>query len=90
MTGDEDVDVLLDDLAPVLGRALADLSPAQRRVARLILVDGLRRSEVAERLGVSRATVSVTAERGGYPPSSGWHGRSGPWWAGAGRPGQAS
>ena len=67
VTGDEDVDVLLDDLAPVLGRALADLSPAQRRVARLILVDGLRRSEVAERLGVSRATVSVTAERGEVP-----------------------
>lgn len=67
VTGDADVDVLLDDLAPVLGRALADLSPAQRRVARLILVDGLRRAEVAERLGVSRATVSVTADRGEVP-----------------------
>ncbi len=67
VTGQPSVDVLLDDLGPVLGRAISDLSPAQRRVARLILVDGLRRSEVAERLGVSRATVSVTADRAGVP-----------------------
>lgn len=67
VTGEPSVDVLLDDLGPVLGRAMSDLSPAQRRVARLILVDGLRRSEVAERLGVSRATVSVTADRAGVP-----------------------
>jgi len=66
-TGSPEVDVLLDDLAPVLGRSLDDLSPAQRRVAGLILVHGLRRSEVADRLGVSRATVSVTADRGGVP-----------------------
>jgi DNA-binding transcriptional regulator LsrR (DeoR family) len=32
-------------------------------IAWLVLVDGLRRSEAAERLRVSRATVSVAAER---------------------------
>lgn len=67
VTGDPNSDGLLEDLAPVLGRAIDDLTPAQRRVARLILVDGLRRSEVADRLGVSRATVSVTADRAAVP-----------------------
>jgi len=67
VTGAPAVDELLDDLAPVLGAALEQLSPTQRRVAGLILVDGLRRSEVADRLGVSRATVSVAANRGGVP-----------------------
>jgi len=67
VTGVPDVDVLLDDLGPVLGSALEQLSPSQRRVAGLILVDGLRRSDVADRLGVSRATVSVAANRGGVP-----------------------
>ena len=67
VTGVPAVDVLLDDLAPVLGSALENLSPTQRRVAGLILVEGLRRSEVADRLQVSRATVSVAASRGGVP-----------------------
>jgi hypothetical protein len=67
VTGVPAVDGLLDDLAPVLGSALEQLSPTQRRVARLILVEGLRRSEVADRLAVSRATVSVAANRGGVP-----------------------
>lgn len=67
VTGVPAVDILLDDLAPVLGAALEQLSPSQRRVAGLILVEGLRRSEVADRLGVSRATVSVAANRGGVP-----------------------
>ncbi len=67
VTGVPTVDVLLDDLAPVLGSALENLTPTQRRVAGLILVEGLRRSEVADRLQVSRATVSVTASRGGVP-----------------------
>ena len=66
-TGMPAVDELLDDLAPVLGRSLEALSPTQRRVAGLILVEGLRRSEVADRLHVSRATISVAAERGGVP-----------------------
>jgi len=35
----------------------------QRSIARLMLVDRLRQSEVAERVGVSRATISVMAER---------------------------
>jgi hypothetical protein len=67
VTGHADSDVLLDDLAPVLGTALEQLTPTQRRVAGLILVDGLRRSDVADRLHVSRATVSVAANRGGVP-----------------------
>jgi predicted DNA-binding protein (UPF0251 family) len=67
VTGQPAVDAILDDLAPVLGSALEQLSPTQRRVARLILVEGLRRSEVADRLEVSRATVSVAANRGGVP-----------------------
>jgi predicted DNA-binding protein (UPF0251 family) len=32
-------------------------------IARLMLVERLRQSDVAERLGVSRATISVMAER---------------------------
>jgi DNA-binding CsgD family transcriptional regulator len=64
-TGDRGRDALLADLAPVFGGALLGLSVAQRAVARLLIVDGLRRSDAAERLGVSRATVSVTAERAG-------------------------
>jgi len=67
VTGDPAIDVLLDDLGPVLGSALEALSPTQRRVAGMILVDGLRRSEVADQLQVSRATVSVAASRGGVP-----------------------
>ena len=67
VTGDAEIDLLLDDLAPVLGTALEALSPTQRRVAGMILVDGLHRAEVADRLGVSRATVSVAAMRGGVP-----------------------
>jgi DNA-binding NarL/FixJ family response regulator len=47
----------------LLAKLLADLTDRQRVVARLILVDGLRRSEAAARLNVSRATVSVAAER---------------------------
>jgi len=50
-------------LAPLLGELLTDLTERQRVIAWLVLVDGLRRSEAAERLRVSRATVSVAAER---------------------------
>jgi SatD family (SatD)/Sigma-70, region 4 len=67
VTGDPGTDPLLADLAPVLGASLEQLSPTQRRVASLIVVDGLRRSEVADRLAVSRATVSVAASRGEVP-----------------------
>jgi DNA-binding CsgD family transcriptional regulator len=62
-SGDTDTDEILDDLTPLLAELLGDLTDRQRTVARLVLVTGLRRSEAAERLGVSRATISVAAER---------------------------
>jgi DNA-binding CsgD family transcriptional regulator len=61
--GDPATDDLLDGLAPLLGELLADLTDRQREIAWLVLVEGLRRSEAAERLRVSRATVSVAADR---------------------------
>ena len=62
-TGSDDANRLLGNLAPLLAELLADLTTRQREVGRLVLVDGLRRSEAAERLGVSRATISVAANR---------------------------
>lgn len=61
--GDPPTDELLDGLAPVLGELLDDLTTRQREIAWPILVDGLRQSEAAARLNVSRATVSVAADR---------------------------
>src|SRR5437899_6545632 len=63
VSGDPDVDGLLDDLAPVLSEMLGGLTERQRTVGRLMLVSSLRQAEVAERLGISRASVSVTAAR---------------------------
>jgi RNA polymerase sigma factor (sigma-70 family) len=63
LTGDPAADRLLADIGPLFPALLAELTARQREVARLVLVDGLRRSEIAERLGVSRATVSVIAAR---------------------------
>jgi RNA polymerase sigma factor (sigma-70 family) len=63
VTGDPSADALLDELGPVLASLLEELTDRQREVARLILVEDLRRAEAAERLGVSRATVSVIAAR---------------------------
>lgn len=63
VSGDGPTDEVLDGLAPLLGELLADLTRRQREIAWPILVDGLRRSDAAERLGVSRATVSVAADR---------------------------
>jgi hypothetical protein len=63
VSGDPATDGLLEGLGPILGELLADLTDRQREVAWPILVEGLRRSEAAERLGVSRATVSVAADR---------------------------
>jgi predicted DNA-binding protein (UPF0251 family) len=63
VSGDPPTDALLDDIAPLLAEVLGDLTARQCVVARLLLVDGLRRSEAAARLGVSRATVSVAADR---------------------------
>jgi predicted DNA-binding protein (UPF0251 family) len=62
-TGDPAADRLLAEVGPLLPALLAELTARQREVARLILVDGLRRADAAERLGVSRATVSVIATR---------------------------
>ena len=62
-TGDPGTDRLLVDIAPVLGRLLGELTPRQRSVARLVLVEGLRQAEVAKRLGVRPPTVSVAADR---------------------------
>ncbi len=62
-TGDPAVDELLDGVAPVLGELLADLTDRQREIAWPILVEGLRQSEAAARLRVSRATISVAADR---------------------------
>ena len=63
VSGDPATDDLLDGLAPLLGELLAELTPRQRQIAWLLIVEGLRRSDAAERLGVSRATVSVAADR---------------------------
>ena len=62
-TGAADTDMLLDDLAPLLPELLGDLTARQRVVGRLILVEGLRPSQAADRLDVSRATISVAADR---------------------------
>jgi DNA-directed RNA polymerase specialized sigma24 family protein len=62
-SGDAPTDATLDDLAPLLAELLSDLTERQREIGRLILVDGVRRSEAAERLDVRRATISVAAER---------------------------
>jgi hypothetical protein len=62
-TGDEPTDRLLDGITPALARLLGELTGAQRAVARLILVDGLRQVEVARRLGIKPPTVSVASER---------------------------
>jgi DNA-binding CsgD family transcriptional regulator len=62
-SGDPATDRLLDDLAPLLAELLADLTKRQRVIGQLLLVEGLRRSETAARLNVSRATISVAADR---------------------------
>ena len=63
ISGDPEADGLLADTGPLLAALLADLTPRQREVARLIAIDDLRQSQAAEHLGVSRATVSVIADR---------------------------
>jgi predicted DNA-binding protein (UPF0251 family) len=62
-TGDKTADGLLSDLAPLLVEHLDALTEAQRDATRLIVEQGLRQAEAAERLGVARATVSVVAKR---------------------------
>lgn len=63
LTGRSEVDDLLAGMTPALVDLLEDLTPRQRAVARLALIEGLRQSEVAERLGVRRATISVSFGR---------------------------
>ena len=62
-TGRSDVDELLADMTPALADLLEGLTARQRAVARLALIEGLRQSEIAERLGVRRATISVSFGR---------------------------
>jgi hypothetical protein len=64
VTGDPAADALLADLGPLLAALLDDLTARQREIGRLLLVDGLRRADAADHLRVSRATVSVIADRG--------------------------
>jgi RNA polymerase sigma factor (sigma-70 family) len=63
LTGDAAADLLLADFAPVLVDMLDGLTERQRTVARLALIDDLRQSEVADRLKIRRATVSVAFSR---------------------------
>jgi hypothetical protein len=63
LTGRPDVDSLLADLTPALADMLDGLTDRQRTVARLALIEDLRQSEVADRLHVRRATISVSFNR---------------------------
>lgn len=62
-SGHPGADRLLADVAPVVAEMVELLTPRQRDVARLMLVDGLRQAEAAERLGIARSTVGVIAAR---------------------------
>lgn len=66
-TGDAAADGLADDLAPLLVELLARLTARQRQIARLVLVDELRQVDVARRLGISRAAVSIAVSRALIP-----------------------
>ncbi|CAN5561318.1 hypothetical protein BH20CHL6_BH20CHL6_18330 [soil metagenome] len=63
LTGDAEADGLLAGTAPVLGSLMGRLTDRQREVARLALLEGLRQSEIADRLKVARATISVVSSR---------------------------
>ena len=63
ITGRAETDALLAELTPALVDMLDSLTERQRLVARLALIDDLRQSEVAERLKVRRATISVSFSR---------------------------
>lgn len=68
LTGQADVDSLLADLAPALVDLLDGLTERQRTVARLALIEDLRQWEVADRLKVRRATISVSFSRARVRP----------------------
>ena len=63
ITGLAETYALLAELTPALVDMLDGLTERQRLVARLALIDDLRQSEVAERLNVRRATISVSFSR---------------------------
>jgi hypothetical protein len=65
VSGDPRADGLLADTAPVLAAIIDDMTDRQRDIARLALVDGLRQSDIAERLDVAPPTISVSYARGG-------------------------
>jgi predicted DNA-binding protein (UPF0251 family) len=62
-TGEPRSDALLGDVAPVITAHIDRMTDRQREIARLMLVEGLRQSEAAEHLGVSRPTVSIAWRR---------------------------
>ena len=68
LTGRPGVDSLLADLAPALVDMLDGLTDRQRLVARLAMLEDLRQSEVADRLHVRRATISVSFNRARVRP----------------------
>ena len=67
VTGDPSTDEILDAVAPLLGELLAELTPRQREIAWLMLVERLRQADVADRLRVTRATISVASDRAHIP-----------------------
>ena len=62
-TGDAATDAVLAGTSPVMAAIIDRMTDRQRQIARLALVDGLRQSEIADRLGVARPTVSVSYAR---------------------------
>ena len=63
VSGESRTDTLLADVAPLMVILLDELTTRQREIARLMLVDGLRQADVADRLRIARPTVSVAVER---------------------------
>jgi DNA-binding CsgD family transcriptional regulator len=63
VTGDPGTDTLLAAVAPLFAILLEELTDRQREIARLMLVEGMRQADVAERLRIARPTVSVAVER---------------------------
>ena len=62
-TGDAAADAILAGTSPVMAAIIERMTDRQRQIARLALVDGLRQSEIADRLEVARPTVSVSYAR---------------------------
>jgi putative intracellular protease/amidase len=63
LTGNPGADTLLAGMTPALVDLLDGLTEHQRVVAGLALLDGMRQAEVAEHLGIRRATTSVAFSR---------------------------